>query len=407
MPDRARVVDLELSRPIDAIDAEVAGIKYSRAWIMLRMHRVPVGILRLEFPASGTLEPSEIEAAAQEQFGDAISAQENAARSAPVGTYPTPPITVVICTRDRPRPLERTLASLRALEYPDFRVLVVDNAPTDDATAKVVDAARDALDIDYLVIGEPGLSRARNAAIAARPGEILAWTDDDVTVDPVWLAEAGRALAAHPNASVVCGAVVPAVLDTPEQIWFEEFGGLVKGRGFIPAVFDASTRRTQSPLYPLPPFGAGANMIIRPGVLAAIGGFDNALGAGTPASAGEDTLAFTELLLRGHTIVYHPAALVHHTHRSDLTGLVAQLTGYGTGITAFYTALVLRRPWLLFRLVGMAPGALWDILARRGKRAADIPDDFPPALLRAGRRGMLRGPAAYVRGRLTQDDRSS
>ena len=74
-------------------------------------------------------------------------------------------------------------------------------------------------------------------------------------------------------------------------------GGHSKGRGFTPAVFSPDTARIQSPLYPLPPFGTGANMAFRPRVIERIGGFDTALGAGTPAMGSEDTLAFS--VLRG------------------------------------------------------------------------------------------------------------
>ena len=134
------------------------------------------------------------------------------------------------------------------------------------------------------------------------------------------------------------------------------------------------------------------------GALAVIGDFDTALGAGTPASAGEDTLALTRLLRAGGTIVYQPGALTWHYHRRDLDGLRRQLTGYGTGLTAAYTALVLRHPSVVPGLVRLAPRALREVL-RGGVRTASIGPDFPPELLRANRRGMLRGPVAYLRGR--------
>ena len=100
----------------------------------------------------------------------------------------------------------------------------------------------------------------------AAPGEILAWIDDDEYADVNWLAEVARALADHPDADVVSGVIVPAELETQAQIWFEQFGGHSKGRGFRPDVFSPATAHIQSPLYPLPPFGTGANMTFRPGV---------------------------------------------------------------------------------------------------------------------------------------------
>ena len=80
-------------------------------------------------------------------------------------------------------------------------------------------------------------------------------------------------------------------------------------------------------------------MAFRREVLARIGGFDVALGAGTPALAGEDTLALTLTLLSGYRIAYEPAALVCHHHRRDLHSLNLQLQGYSVGLTAYYAAL--------------------------------------------------------------------
>jgi len=100
------------------------------------------------------------------------------------------------------------------------------------------------------------------------------------------------------------------------QWWFEMAGGHSMGRGFSSAVF--SRHGPQSPLYPLPPFGAGGNMAFRRDALARVGGFDVALGAGTPALAGEDTLALTLVLLAGYRIAYEPAALIRHDHYADM-----------------------------------------------------------------------------------------
>jgi hypothetical protein len=193
--------------------------------------------------------------------------------------------------------------------------------------------------------------------------------------------------------------IVPAELETQAQIWFEQFGGHSKGRGFTPALFSPATARIQSPLYPLPPFGTGANMVFRPGVIERIGGFDPALGAGTPAMGSEDTLAFTQVLRSGGSIAYQPTAVMRHYHRRDLAGLHKQMVGYGTGLTAAYTSLIMGRPTVLFPLLRLVPTALRDVLGNDGLRTATLEEDFPRELLTANRHGMLRGPRAYLAGR--------
>jgi glycosyltransferase involved in cell wall biosynthesis len=414
----ATVLDVELSRPLPAIPAIAAdGRRVAQAWLLVRLFTEPLGTLLVDVPETG-LAPQELAAAAVTGLGPALRSRlaELDLDALPAdGIVPAtepaflarrrevlvtaPHITVVICTRERPDALARALDSVLAQAYPRFRVLVVDNAPVTGATEEVVRAAALRGPVQYLTEPRGGLSFARNAAVAAAPGEILAWLDDDEYADENWLAEVARALADHPEADVVSGVIVPAELETRAQLWFEQFGGHSKGRGFKPDVFSPRTAHRQSPLYPLPPFGTGANMTFRAGVIERIGGFDTALGAGTPAMGSEDTLAFTQVLVGGGTIVYQPSAVTHHYHRRDLAGLHKQMVGYGAGLTAAYTSLLLRRPGLLWPLLKLAPGALRDLTSSDSLRVSTLQDDFPRELLKANRRGMIAGPRAYLRGR--------
>jgi GT2 family glycosyltransferase len=414
----AALYDIELSEPLPTIARVGAdGRPAARAWMLVRLFNEPLGTVLLDVPERG-LTPAELAAAFDAKLGTALRPRLAAhGFDAPPTTGITPAsepvflarrrevladaphITVVVCTRERPGALARCLDSLLTQRYPDFAVLVVDNAPATDATAEVVRSAARRGPVDYLVEPRAGLSFARNAAVAEMPGRILAWIDDDEAADPDWLAEVARALADHPTADVVSGVIVPAELETQAQLWFEQFGGHSKGRGFRADVFGPATAARQSPLYPLPPFGTGANMTFRPGVIERIGGFDTALGAGTPAMGSEDTLAFTQVLLTGGTIVYQPTAVTHHYHRRDFEGLHKQMVGYGAGLTAAYTSLLMRRPGLLWPLIKLVPTALRDLTGSDSLRVSTLEDDFPRQLLAANRRGMLAGPRAYLKGR--------
>jgi hypothetical protein len=189
---------------------------------------------------------------------------------------------------------------------------------------------------------------------------------------------------------------VPVELVTETQVLFENYSGARRGRGFTPAVFSPATARQQSPLYPSPPFGAGGNMSFRRGALEMIGGFDCALGAGTRTAGGEDTAAFSALLLAGGTIVYQPTAIVRHNHRREYAGFRRQLQGYGRGLTAFYLSVVLRRPAYLIDLARLGAKGLMDEFSSRGDRLDKIGEDYPRDLLRAHAVGLLQGPFAYV-----------
>jgi hypothetical protein len=75
------------------------------------------------------------------------------------------------------------------------------------------------------------------------------------------------------------------------------------------------------------------------------------------------------------------------------------MVGYGTGLVAAYTSLLMARPGVLWGLLKLVPGALRELTGKDTARMATIEDDFPRDLLAANRRGMLAGPRAYLRGR--------
>lgn len=409
----ALLLDVELAAPLPTLRSDG---QHHRAWLTGRLHTEPVGTCVIEL--GGTqLHPDQLGARLWDAFRQPVAERfEAAGLPAPrrltgdglpvdVGTWPflrqrqavlaeAPFISVVVCTRDRPQQLQDCLRMLSLQEYPRFEVVVVDNAPATDRVAALASAGyQAAATFRYVVEPRPGLSWARNTGTAAASGDIVAYLDDDEEPDRHWLAGLACGFARDPDIGCVGGLVLPARLDTQAQELFEQLGGHCKGRGFSPATF--SRRGPQSPLYPLPPFGVGANMAFRRDALASIGGFDVALGAGTPAQAGEDTLALTMLLLEGYRIAYEPAALTRHHHRPDMAGLSRQLQGYGVGLTAFYAALLRHRPGVLPGLIRLAPAAA----SFRRHRSA-LTDPTPDAAAALGWRRpwwMLAGPAAYAR----------
>jgi glycosyltransferase involved in cell wall biosynthesis len=317
-----------------------------------------------------------------------------------------PPASVIICTRDRAERLNSSLTAVLRQDYPDFEVIVVDNAPAGDAVADLI-ADRNAagtggVPLRRIVETRPGLSWARNTGLHAASGQIVAFLDDDEHPDQHWLAELARGFTMGHQVTGVSGLVLPALLDTPAQCLYERFGGHSKGRGLAPQVFDAASHATQHPLYPLPAFGVGASMAFDRAALIRIGGFDVALGAGTPARAGEDTAAIADLMLDGGTFVYQPGAVMWHEHRAEFAEMERQLDGYGSGLTAFYTRAVLRNPRRLLTLARLAPRALHDLRGKDSVRTATMGDDYPASMRRASRHGMLSGPFRYLRSRRAQ-----
>jgi O-antigen biosynthesis protein len=308
-----------------------------------------------------------------------------------------PRASVVVATRDRPESLARCLDSLLALDYPDYELVVVDNAPAASATERLI-ATRYAPVVGYVREDRPGLANAHNRGVVAAGGDIVAFVDDDVVVDRSWLLELAMAFEWATDVGCVTGLIVAAELETPAQVWSELRWGL--GKGLAPQMFRISDRRALGSLFPYAAgrFGSGANMAFRRGVLHQLSGFDPALGTGTPSRGGDDLAAFFAVVAAGYALAYTPRAIVRHYHRRDYASLRRQAYGYGVGLTAYLTKTVVDDPLRLLDLAATAPAALAHLLSPRSPKNAATPPEFPGELRWQELLGMLGGPAAYLRG---------
>lgn len=318
-------------------------------------------------------------------------------RGADRAAAPLPFITVAVCTRDRPAPLAECLRALRAQEYPAdaYEVVVVDNAPSTEATAELL---RDQHGwARYVREPRPGLDWARNRAIAEARGEIIAYTDDDVIVEPDWLQAYARGFAEAPDAACVTGLVVPHSLDTEAEQLFERYGGF--GRGWA--------RRWTAYPHHLPPgsahhhgagqFGTGANMAFRRSALAEIGGFDPAMDVGTPTNGGGDLEMYFRVVQEGRVIVYDPRVMVRHQHRTDLPGLYRQIRDWGTGFYCYVLCAVDRYPEEAAAFAALRRWWTRSYVARRALRGLLAPwrANYPLSLVLEEPRGARVARARY------------
>lgn len=106
-------------------------------------------------------------------------------------------VTVCVVTYDRPAALARMLDSIAAIRPPAegwvrAGTVVVDNHPEGTAREVVEAWAAAGNDVRYVIEPEPGISAARNRAIAEATGAFVAFADDDDRVSPQWLYELTR-----------------------------------------------------------------------------------------------------------------------------------------------------------------------------------------------------------------------
>jgi hypothetical protein len=131
-----------------------------------------------------------------------------------------------------------------------------------------------------------------------------------------------------------------------------------------------------------------------------MGGFDEALGAGTRTRGGEDLDAFVLALKNGAALAYEPSAIVWHHHRAEAAELTKQMYAYGTGFGAFLAKHLIDRRTRGDVLRRLLVGAI-KLFRVPGTTRAAVTDaaSMPPGLLRRELRGMLAGPFLYVRAR--------
>lgn len=415
-PSRVLVVDTD--RPLPPLAVEGAdGRWHGQALLLLRYAGLPVGMARIDIGTG--LGPTEVAdqiwAAAGEDLARRVALEglpvpqrltvKGLPAPPPSPDPPTASATVVIATRDRAASLARCLRSVLALDHPDFDVVVVDNAPTDDRARRVVETLRaHRVAIRYVREDQPGLARAHNAALAHVTGTVVAFTDDDVEVDPRWLRHLTDGFA-DPRVGCVTGMIFPAEVETPAQAWIEAHAGF--GKGAERQVFDLDEHRPDDRLFPFTAgrLGSGANMAFRRETLEALGGFDETLGVGTPARGGDDLAAFYDVIRAGHRLVYEPAALVQHHHHTDSAAVRRLAYSYGVALSAYLTRAVVERPGALVEMAVRLPGGV-----RHGLRTTRPPAGPPvPGLAGAGwrqRLGMVVGPWSYARSRRDSGARS-
>jgi glycosyltransferase involved in cell wall biosynthesis len=216
-------------------------------------------------------------------------------------------VTVILCTFNRCASLAQALNSVAVSKMPEsigWEVLVVDNNSTDQTRAVVEDFCRKYPGrFRYLFEPQPGKSYALNSALRTTLGDVLAFMDDDVVVEPTWLRNLTAPLQNGPWAGTG-GRILPQWPCTPPS-WIP----IKEQYGLGPLVlFDLGPEA--GPLAE-PPFGT--NMAYRRAIFDKYNGFRRDLGP-NPGSEirGEDTEFGNRLLRAGEQLWYEPSAVVHH-----------------------------------------------------------------------------------------------
>src|SRR5262245_36133762 len=232
-------------------------------------------------------------------------------------------ISVVIATRDRP---EQLLACLRSLQRsappPSWVVeaIIVDNGRYDRSVeATALELAGATLEVKFLREPRRGKAVAVNTGTAAARGAIVAFLDDDVTVDGAWMTSVLDEFRFDPNLDLLGGRVLNA---NPSE------------RGVAISRRDEALDLVAGDY--LEGLAAGCNLAVRRHVVTAVHGRDTRLGPGT-GLAYEDIDFIRRALRAGFRGRFSPRPVVFHQ-----PGPRNRSVEYPRGRGAYYVKFILR-----------------------------------------------------------------
>ena len=216
---------------------------------------------------------------------------------------------VILCTFNRSQSLVKTLESIAASELPDsvtWELLIVDNNSSDNTRVVAEEFCRRHPNrFRYLFEPEQGKSHALNAGIREARGDILAFVDDDVTVEPTWLQNLTSSL--HGNEWAGAGGRILLDRTFSPPPWLALAGP--HSLGGVLVLFDRGDKPGEIDWAPY-----GTNMAFRKAMFEKYGGFRTDLGP-NPVNEirGEDTEFGRRLMSAGERLRYEPQAIVYHS----------------------------------------------------------------------------------------------
>jgi GT2 family glycosyltransferase len=208
-------------------------------------------------------------------------------------------VSALVCTRNRPDSLVRTVRSILASTGAHFELIVIDQSDGPESERVLADFITEDPRLRYVRSRARGKGAALNEGLRLARGEIIACTDDDCEVPPEWLTGMARALEEQPTAAIAFCNVSAGPYD--------------RTAGYIPTFERSRSRLLCSIGASRRGLGLGAGMAFRREVVVALGGFDEMFGPGARFASGDDwDISYRALLSGWHIYETAHLSILHH-----------------------------------------------------------------------------------------------
>ena len=217
-------------------------------------------------------------------------------------------ISVIVSTYNREEYLGKCLESLAQQDFSNdrFEIVLVNNISTDSTEEICNDFAgkNEALDFNYFIETNQGISFARNRGIKEAKGDILVFIDDDAFANKDYLSKIDDFFLKNENTAAIGGRIYPQ-FESEKPRWMSKY--------LIPLVsvidLGDNVKLFKAGKYPI-----GANMAFRKEVFEKLGDFNTELGRkGKGLEGGEEKDIFNRVKENNGLICYLPDAVVYHT----------------------------------------------------------------------------------------------
>jgi len=219
-----------------------------------------------------------------------------------------PKVSIIVATLNNERTIDECLKAIFELNYPkDFLEVVVVDGCSKDATVKT--AQKYPAKVISMPLNAPA---AYNYAMKMVSNDVLGFIDADAKVEKEWLNKLVACLD-DPQVAGVSGGIETW---NTENAWARSIG------------YDLKNRYARLKKYVVRV--ATMNLLLKKGVIEAVGGFDENL----PSQYDTD-LGF-RITSRGYKILFEPNAKCYHFNRSTVKAYFRQQLQYGKNTTKLY-----------------------------------------------------------------------